>query len=90
MAQSINGSSESFKTELNTKGLFVLNNTIQDLILDSNPNFKYLYSNYSQDYNNLLNVTNQFNLGSDLINFIYGDDFQVSFQTILKSRSSFC
>ena len=57
-----------------------INNKWLDLILDSNPNFNFLYSNFSRTYKEPLNEVSK-NLSSvppSVLNLLCGDDLDVS------------
>lgn len=70
----IEATNSGFQALLVSLSLDPLNSSTISWILNSNPNFNYLYSNYTQDYQE------PFPLGSNpnLINFFYGSDLDVN------------
>jgi hypothetical protein len=59
------------------------NATIINMILNSNPNFNLLYSNYSQSVIEPLALFNTFGVSQKLIDFLYGNNLDVSFFILL-------
>lgn len=54
-----------------------LNATFVDEILSSNPNFNYLYSNYSKIYNEPLEQLIDLGVPRQIISILYGPDLDV-------------
>nr|QNH67855.1 ATP-binding cassette transporter subfamily A member 1-like protein X1 [Brachionus rotundiformis] len=69
---------QQFKSVLNASSLYpsVLNETVVYKILNSTPNYNYLYSNYSKDATEPIPLLNfdQTNQLAPFINFFYGPD----------------
>ena len=62
------------------------NMTIINMIINSNPNFNLLYSNYSQSIQEPLALFNTFGVSQKLIDFLYGSNLDVcAFSTSLYS-----
>ena len=53
------------------------NQTITNLILNSNPNFNYLYSNYSSTYYEPLLLLSIANVQQSIINIFYGSELDL-------------
>jgi hypothetical protein len=48
-----------------------------DIFLNSNPNFNYLYSNYTESYKEPATTWTQFGVDPNIINLAYGPDLDV-------------
>ena len=78
MSQSIFNDDADFKQKLTDLALYpnLLNDTVVQYILDSNPNYNNLYSNYSKTFNepmlSLSLLANQ-----EMIDILYGPDLDV-------------
>ena len=71
---------DQFKTALTNLSLYPipLNADTISLILSSNPNFNYLYSNYSENYTEpLAKLLLGFGVDQSAINVLYGPDLDV-------------
>lgn len=55
----------------------VLNETLVDFILDSSPNFNYLYSSYSSSYYEPILVLTLADVPQSLINILYGSELDL-------------
>ena len=77
LSESLRISNEQFKLLLTNASIYplIFNDEILNKILNSNPNYNYLYSNYSSDYTEPLNV--QFLETKSFINLLYGPDLDL-------------
>ena len=55
-----------------------LGSGIINAILEANPNFNYLYSNYSTSYTEPMFQFELFGASKSIINFLYGSNLEVS------------
>nr|APD26544.1 ATP-binding cassette transporter subfamily A member 1-like X1 protein [Brachionus koreanus] len=82
LSQSLRISEQQFKNALNISSLYPspLNETIFDKILNSTPNYNYLYSNYSKDSTEPIDFLNfgQLDQVRPLLNFFYGPDLELA------------
>lgn len=53
-----------------------INETLKQIVFNSNPNFNYLYSNYSASYDDPLDRVN-ISLGGSILNVLYGSDLDL-------------
>ncbi|RNA31837.1 ATP-binding cassette sub-family A member 1, partial [Brachionus plicatilis] len=90
LSQSLRITEQQFKSELNAYSLYpsVLNETVVNIILNSRPNYNYLYSNYSADSTEPLLIFNfgQSNQIRPFLNFFYGPDLELAEQNRATNR----
>jgi hypothetical protein len=88
LRQSMSITPDEFQQELAHLGLFPtpLDQTFLSLVLDSNPNYNYLYSNYSASYDEPMSGFVRFKIDTNLINFLYGPDLDVNNIPIYTTR----
>nr|UOU03308.1 ATP-binding cassette subfamily A1-like 1 [Brachionus rubens] len=77
LSQSLKITNQQFKNLLNDLYPDYLNDTIVNTILNSNPNYNYLYSNYTTSYNEPIPFTGQIAQVKPFLNILYGPDLQL-------------
>lgn len=82
LSQVLTSNAASFEQRLVDSSLSPapINSTTLAMILNSNPNFNYLYSNYSTPYSEpLIQYSTEFErLPKEVVNFLYGSNLDVS------------
>ncbi|CAF0791152.1 unnamed protein product [Brachionus calyciflorus] len=79
LSESLFISQDNFKNLLSNISLYpsLLNESTVNTILKSNPNYNYLYSNYSADYTEPLSFNDNLPEAKFAINLIYGPDLEL-------------
>ena len=68
---------EDFSRNLNQSVSNQINEAQLNYILNSNPNFNFLYSNYTKAYDEPIKHWLNFGIDNNIINLVYGPDLEV-------------